>query len=155
MWQYLQICKNRLMYFYEVSDKTAACTIVTQNYISLRTNNFALNTSRWYYFNKCRNQNGKIILTILCPPIMCSNFILQNKVLNFPIILTYLFLVHCISWVHSLHDEWIISCDISPRNIFVWSNHIYRPYLSLLISKTFFFMTRRDGNYLFLSMICF
>ena len=31
------------MYFYEVSDKTAACTIVTQNYISLRTNNFALN----------------------------------------------------------------------------------------------------------------
>ena len=31
------------MYFYEVSDKTAACTIVTQNYISLKTYNFALN----------------------------------------------------------------------------------------------------------------
>lgn len=80
----------------------------------------------------------KVFKQILCPPVMCSNFILQNKVLKFPISLTYLFLVHCISWVHSLHDEWKISCDISPRNIFVWSNHIYRPYLSLLISKTFF-----------------
>ena len=36
------------MYFYEVSDKTAACTIVTQNYISLRTNNFALNKPKKY-----------------------------------------------------------------------------------------------------------
>ena len=36
------------MYFYEVSDKTAACTIVTQNYISLRINNFALNIKQVY-----------------------------------------------------------------------------------------------------------
>ena len=33
------------MCFYEVSDKTAACTIVTQNYISLKTYNFALNNA--------------------------------------------------------------------------------------------------------------
>ena len=34
------------MYFYEVSDKTAACTIVTQNYMFLRTYNFALHIGR-------------------------------------------------------------------------------------------------------------